>query len=129
MNTPVEMAAPSRDIDGKDASGSINYARIVGMLLYLGHSQPSISFATHQCARYTHHEDALKQIGSRYLKGTLKNGFFLTPSNDFKIDCYPDADFVGLWLRDDKQDPHCVRSRTEYAIHLTYCPVLWISKL
>jgi hypothetical protein len=78
MNTPAKMAALGRDIDGKEASGYINYASIVGMHLYLGHSQPNISIATHQCACYTHapkpkqsHKDALKWIG-RYLKGTLK---------------------------------------------------------
>ncbi len=65
MNTPAETAALGRDIDGKEGSGCINYANVVGMLLYLGHSQPNISFATHQCARYTHapkqsHKDALK---------------------------------------------------------------------
>ncbi len=65
MNTPADAVALGRDVDGKEASGSINYASVVGMLLHLGHSQPDISFATHQCARYTHspeqtHEDALK---------------------------------------------------------------------
>jgi hypothetical protein len=53
------------------------------------------------------HEDALKRIG-RYLKGTLDKGLILCPSDDLKIDCYPDADFAGLWNRDDKNDPHCV---------------------
>jgi hypothetical protein len=38
MNAPAEMAAIGCDIDGKEASGCINYASIVGMLLYLGHS-------------------------------------------------------------------------------------------
>jgi hypothetical protein len=133
MNTPAEMAALSRDIDGKEASGCINYASINGMLLYLGHSRPNISFATHQCACYTHapkqsHKDALKQIG-RYLKGTLNNGLVLTPSDNFKIDCYPDADFAGLWLRDDKQDPHCVKRRTGYVICLANFLVLWKNKL
>jgi hypothetical protein len=70
----------------------------------------------------------LKQIG-RYLKGTLKKGLILTPSKDFKIDCYPDVDFAGHWLQDDKQDPHCVRSRTGYIICLENRPVLWKSKL
>jgi hypothetical protein len=102
MNTPAEMAALGHDIDGKEASGCINYASVIGMLLYLRHSQPDTSFATHQCARYTHtpkqsHEDALKRIG-RYLKGTLNNGLVLTPSNYFEINCYPDADFASLWL-------------------------------
>jgi hypothetical protein len=133
VDTPAELAALGRDVNGKDASSSINYASVVGMLLYLGHSRPDISFATHQCARYTHspkqsHEDALKRIG-RYLKGTLKQGLILNPSKTLKINCYPDADFAGLWTRDDKQDPHCVRSRRGYVICLLNCPVLWKSKL
>ena len=133
VETPAEKAALGRDLDGPVASGSINYPSVVGMLLYLGHSRPDISFATHQCARYTHspkqsHENALIRIG-RYLKGTLEKGLILTPSDSLKIDCYPDADFAGLWNRDDKHDPHCVRSRTGYVINLSNCPVLWKSKL
>ncbi len=91
VNTSAETAALGLDIDGKEANGCINYASVVFMLLYLRHSRPDISFATHQCARYTlapkqSHKDALKWIG-RYLKGNLKNGLVLTPSNDFKFDC------------------------------------------
>jgi hypothetical protein len=133
VDTPAEAAALGRDIDGKDTSGRINYASVVGMLLYLGHSWPNISFATHQCAHYTHslkqsHEAALQQIG-RYLKGTLKKGLIFHPSKNFKINCYPDVNFAGLWTRDNNQDPHCVRSRTGYVICLANCPVLWKSKL
>ena len=67
-----------------------------------------------QTYEYTHspkqsHEAALQRIG-RYLKGTLKKDLVLHPSENFKIDCYPDADVAGLWTRDDNQDPHCVRS-------------------
>jgi hypothetical protein len=114
VDTPAESAALGRDIDGKVASGSIYYASVVGMLLYLGHSHPDISFATHQCARYTHsqrqsHKDALKKIG-HYLKGTLTKGLILNSSKTLNIDCYLDADFAGLWTRDNKQDPHCVCS-------------------
>jgi len=118
---------------GKDARGSINYASVVGMLLYLRHSRPDISFVTHQRACFTHspkqsHEDALKRIG-RYLKGTLNQGLILNPSETLKIECYPDADFAGLWNRDEKQVPYCVRSRTGYVVCLSNCPVLWKSKL
>ncbi len=131
--TPAEKAALGKDIDGPPASGQVNYASMIGSLLYLGHSRPDITFATHQCARYTFapkqsQENALKRIG-RYSKGTLDKGLILTPSDDLKIDCYPDADFAGLWNRDDKNDPHCIRSRTGYVICLSDCPVLWISKL
>jgi hypothetical protein len=133
VETPAESGALGKDVNGMEASGSINYPSVVGMLLYLGHSRPDISFATHQCARYTHfpkqsHEDALQRIG-RYLKGTLGKGLIFNPSESLKIDCYPDADFAGLWNRDDKQDPHCVRSRTGYVICLADCPVLWKSTL
>jgi hypothetical protein len=70
-NTPAKTAALGKDVDGENASGSINYPSVIGMLLYLEHSRPDISFATHQCVRYTHlpkmsHENALKRIG-RYL--------------------------------------------------------------
>jgi hypothetical protein len=69
VDTPAEKAALGRDLEGQEASGSVNYQS---------------------------HEDALIRIG-RYLKGTLHNGLVLTPSDNFKIDCYPDADFAGLW--------------------------------
>ena len=103
------------------------------MLLYLEHSRLDISFATHQCARYTHspkmsHKNALKKIG-RYLKGTLYNELILNPSNELKINCYPDADFSGLWNRDDVQDLHCIRCRTGYVINFADGPVLCKSRL
>jgi hypothetical protein len=133
VDTPAETAALDCDVDGPTASGIINYASIIGMLLYLGHSRPDISFATHQCARYTHspqkvHETALIRIG-RYLNGSFDKGLILNPSNAMKLDCYPNADFAGLWTRDDKHDPNCVRSRTGYVISLADCPILWKGKL
>jgi hypothetical protein len=89
-DTPADMAALGKDVDGKEASSSINYASVIGMLLHLGHSSPDISFAMHQYARYTHspkqsHEDAIKRIG-HYLKGTLNKGLILTPSCSLKMD-------------------------------------------
>jgi hypothetical protein len=45
--TPAEKAALGRDVDGFPASGQVNYASVIGMLLYLGHSRPDIAFATH----------------------------------------------------------------------------------
>jgi len=54
VNTPADAAAlgQDQDVGGKEAIGSINYSSVAGMLLHLGHSQPDISFATHQCARW-----------------------------------------------------------------------------
>ncbi len=82
-----------KDNNGESASGMINYASVVGMLLYLsGHTRPDLSFAVHQCARYTfaptkRHEQALLRIG-RYLIGTIDKGIYLDPTNDLHLDCY-----------------------------------------
>ncbi len=45
--TPAETAAFQRDVDSPPASGQVNYASVIGMLLYLGHSHPDTAFATH----------------------------------------------------------------------------------
>ena len=135
VDTPaLSGVALGRDVDGEPAYGNFNYASVVGMLLYLcGHSRPDIAFAVHQCARYSFqpkrsHELALIRIG-RYLKGTPGDGLILKPSEDLRLDCYPDADFAGLWGHEHPQDPHCVRSRTGFLINLSGCPVVWSSKL
>jgi hypothetical protein len=98
------------------------------MLLYLsGHSRPDIAFAVHRCARYTFsptkkHINALKCIG-RYLKGTRDKGIIMRPSPNLTVDCFPDADFAGLYIHKDAQDPHCVQSCTGYVILLAGCPL------
>ena len=134
IGTPAETSPLPKDVDGSPACGSFNYAAVIGMLLYLsGHTRPDIAFAVHQCARYTfnptkRHEQALVRIG-RYLKGTMKRGLILTPTDSPHIDCYPDADFAGLYGHEDSQDPHCARSRTGYIITAFGCPILWKSKM
>ena len=132
--TPADVAALPQDKDGTPADPLVNYSSVVGMLLYLsGHSRPDIAFAVHQCARYTFqpttkHVTALKRIG-RYLKGTASKGIIMHPSKDIRVDCYPDADFAGLYNKEDAQDPHSVRSRTGFVICVANCPILWKSKL
>ena len=133
-DTPAETAALPKDASSSPADPPFNYASIVGMLLYLaGHTRPDIAFAVHQCARYTFrptakHVAALKRIG-RYLKGTRGKGLILRPSRHLHVDCYPDADFAGLYGHEDSHDPHCVRSRAGYVILVSNCPVLWRSVL
>ncbi len=134
-DNPAECSPLPRVVNGeKGRNGMINYASVIGMLLYLtGRSHLDCAFATNQCACYTFaltqkHECALIQIG-HYLKGTLDKGLILSPSNTLHIDCYPGADFVGLWKYEDSQDPHYVCSWTGYIITLAQCPILWSSKL
>jgi hypothetical protein len=74
------------------------------------------------------HEVAIKMIGM-YLVGTWDKGMVLNPSATLNINAYPDADFAGLYVYENNNDPVCVRSRTGFVITVANCPVLWSSKL
>jgi len=104
------------------------------MLQYVqGHTRPDISFAVSQCSRYIHwhtnmHITALKRIG-RYLLKTSDKGIILKHTPELTIDCYVDADFAGLWNKEDHDDENCIKSRTGYVLCISKCPVLWITCL
>ena len=51
------------------------------------------------------------------------------PTNNWKIDCYVDADFCGLWGSEDPNDPLVAKSSTGYILMLAGCPLMWVSKL
>ena len=71
----------------------------------------------------------MKRIG-RYLKATQYRGSILNPNSGVcKLDCYPDADFAGMYGHKLPTDPVCVNSRTEFVITFANCPVYWESKL
>jgi hypothetical protein len=135
--TPAEYGCLGKDPDGDPPQATYSYPSVIGMAQYLqGHSRPDITFAVSQCARYTHapkrsHEKAIERIG-QYLLGTKNKGLILYPIHDndeFKIDCFVDADFAGQWGFEDAQDPSSVKSRTGFVIFLNDCPVVWQSKL
>ncbi len=122
-SSPAKKTLLPQNVDGPPARGSINYASVIGMLLYLtGHSRLDCSFKTNQCVRYTfaptnEHKHALVQIG-RHGKRTIDKGLTLSPGKNLHTNCYPNADFAGLWKDKDDQDPHCVWSWTDYIILL-----------
>ena len=49
--------------------------------------------------------------------------------NKLVVDCYADADFVGLRGHENPQYPVCARIRTGFVVTFTNCPLLWMSKL
>ena len=133
-STPAEEKTLGKDKNGKPFAENWNYPSVVGMLLYLsGNSRPDISFAVNQAARFTHdprecHAVAIKRI-VRYLQHTKDRGLRFKPSTDWKMDCYVDADFCGLWGSEDPDDPIVAKSRTGYIITLAGCPLIWKSTL
>ena len=103
------------------------------MLYLASNTRPDISFAVHQCARFTHntkvsHETAVKRL-FWYLQGTKDNVLVFNPYKKLVVDCYADADFAGLWGHEDPQDPICARSITGFVVTFSHCPLLWVSKL
>ena len=68
-STPTKQDAPlGSDLNGKLPKREWNDASVIEMMLYLAaNSRPDISFAVHQCARFTHntkasHEEAVLRI-------------------------------------------------------------------
>lgn len=96
-------------------------------------TRPDISFAIHQCARYSAnptalHEQAVKRIG-RYLLSSSDKGLILKPTNNFQLDMFVDADFAGMWYQEFSEPRDCALSRTGYVITYCGCPVHWASRL
>ena len=65
----------------------------------------------------------------RYIQGTNDNGLLFNPSKTLVVDCYADADFVGLWGHENPQDPICAISRTGFVVTCANFPLFWVSKL
>lgn len=113
---------------------SWNYRSVLGKLNYLAqNTRPDISFAVHQCARFSTkpsalHELAIKQIVC-YLVLTSQHGLIMHPDKEFRLDMYVDADFAGLWHQQHSTMRECVLSRTGYIITYCNCPIHWVSKL
>ena len=137
VQTPAPSDPLPKDPDGEPHDLGFNYARVVGMAMYLcNNSRPDIAFAVHQCACHNFnptrkHPEYLKRIG-RYLIKTRDKGLIIRPCKDqniLDIECFVDADFAGLFNHEDSKDPHCVHSRTGYIIRMGGSPIVWGSKL
>ena len=63
------------------------------------------------------------------MKKTKANGSILKPGTEFRVDCYVDVDFGGLFSVEDKQDPISVKSCTGYVITYRGAPLMWASKM
>jgi hypothetical protein len=97
---------------------------IVSMLAYLSvSSRPDIVFSVHQCGRFSTcpmwvHEIAIHRICC-YLQATANKGYILHPTLCHRnLDCYVNANFVGLWNEASSSESTSVESHTGYVIFL-----------
>ncbi len=138
-NTSNTKTTPSDSILYPDTNGlprqeTWNYRSIIGKLNFLAqNTQPDITFAVHQCARFCTkptalHELAVKRI-ARYLIYTKDKGLILHPTKDFNLDMYVDTDFAGMWHQQHSALRDNVLSHTGYIITFCGCPIHWVSKL
>jgi hypothetical protein len=131
---PATQVALGADVDGAPMEEEWSYRGIVGALLYLStNTRPDIAFAVSQVARFganpkKSHATAVKTI-LRYLKKTADKGTIVKVCLEFKLNLHVDADFCGLFGREESRDPNSVRSRTGYVISLSGWPIVWKSQL
>jgi len=53
----------------------------------------------------------------------------LQESREQEIDCYPDADFTGMYGYEKSCDLSSLKSRMSFDIAVNSCPAFWQSKL
>ena len=124
----------SSHLESPEFDNNFHYRSVIGKLNYLEKcTRPDISYAVHQCARFTsnprkEHGDAVRWLG-RYLKGTRDKGIILKP-NQKSFEVFVDADFAGNWDRTiAAEDNSTAQSRHGYIIMYAGCPVTWASQL
>ena len=89
------------DTHGKPFNNDFHYRRVIGKLNFLEKStQPDISYAVHQCARFCEHPkqchgEAVHRL-CRILKATRDKGIICNPDTDKSYKCWVDADFAGV---------------------------------
>ena len=125
----------SRHLDSPEHDRSFSYAGVIGKLNYIERgSRPDISYATHQCARFSkdprqEHAAAVRWL-CRYLKKTREQGLVMRPDATKSLEVHVDADFAGNW--DPKlggQDRDTARSRHGYIISYGGIPISYKSQL
>jgi hypothetical protein len=121
-DTPA-MGILHPDRSGHPCEDKWNYHSVIGKLNYLAqNTRPDLSFAVHQCARYSTnptalHEFAVKRIG-RYLLLTRDKGLIMSPRQDFCLDMFIDANFASLWHKDYAELRECALSAQALLSHI-----------
>jgi hypothetical protein len=134
-NTPAPTTAILHaDTDGLARQEFWNYPSVIGQLNYLAQNyQPDISFAVHQCARFSKepkalHEKAVKYV-IYYLQCTRDKPLIMKPNKKFSLDAYCDSDFAGVWHQEFVHLRDSCLSHTGFIIVLAVFPKHWSSKL
>ena len=64
-----------------------------------------------------------------YLQDTKYNGLLFNTPKKLVLDCYADADFLGLLGHENPQEPICARSRTGFVVTFYNCLYVGIASI
>jgi len=88
------------DTEGAPQEENWHYCLVIGKLNFIAaNTRPNISFAVHQCAKFSNqpqclHKNAAKHLG-HHLHLTHNHGIILRPQANHSLNAYIDADFAG----------------------------------
>jgi hypothetical protein len=134
-NTPTPATEIlDADTDGLARQESWNYPSVIRQLNYFAqNSQPDISFAVNQCARFSKepkdlHEKAVERV-IYYLQCTRDKPLIMKPNKNLSLDTYCDSDFTGVWHQEFAHLRNSCLSRTGFTIVFAGVPINWSNKL
>ncbi|GAA0159774.1 transmembrane signal receptor [Lithospermum erythrorhizon] len=129
VSTPMSTSTSTDEASLADLSFSTSvdptlYRQLVGSLQYLTLTRPDLSYAVNRVCQHMHaptaeHFGLVKRI-LRYVKSTIELDLLITPSRDFTIQAFSDADWA-----DSSSD---CRSTGGYVVYLGSNIVSWQSK-
>ena len=124
VDTTIEYNCRLNSHDGESLSDATLYRQLVGSLIYLTVTRPTISYAIHVVSQFmaalsSPHYDVVLRI-LRYLKGTIFDGLHFSSHSSLTLQAYSDVDWAG--------DPTDHRSTTGYCFILGDFLISWRSK-
>jgi hypothetical protein len=99
VDTPMELNHQLGEYPDQVPTNKERYQRLVGKLIYLGHTRPDIAYVVSVVSQFMHapseaHMDAVNRI-PRYLKSAPGRGLMFSRHGHLDIEGHTDADWAG----------------------------------
>ncbi|XP_071728056.1 uncharacterized mitochondrial protein AtMg00810-like [Rutidosis leptorrhynchoides] len=124
MTTPMEPNLKMKKDQGKELKNVKLFRQMVGSLIYLIITRPEIAYSVGIVSQFMQcptnvHLDAAKRI-LRYVKGSMDHGLWYKKCDDYLLNGFVDADWIG-----DANDRH---STSGYCFNIGSAVISWYSK-
>ena len=96
MATPMDSNLKMLVDDSSELVDVTHYRQIIGSLMYLSNTRPTICFAVNTLSQYLVQPRQVHLVAAkhviRYLKGTIDFGLYYDGNHDYRLYGYTDAD-------------------------------------